>query len=169
MGGSYGSGTEMQSGTATLVTGETEISVDKSYTAKIVLTDKLGNTASLRGIIPTERVTFHLRAGGKGAAFGKVAERENVLELAEDWEMQGGKKGQRPELAGHKAEDLTGEPKRIAVLDQSGVVGGRTMKALRGGGHRGISAVRRQLPLSGTAPSSPGTTSWPTRPTKETS
>ena len=52
VGGSYGSGTEMQSGTATLVTGETEISVDKSYTAKIVLTDKLGNTASYEGSSP---------------------------------------------------------------------------------------------------------------------
>ena len=76
-------------------------------------------------------MTFHLRAGGKGAAFGKVAERENVLELAEDWEMQGGKKVSAQSLQATKAEDLTGEPKRIAVLDQSGVVGGRTMKALR--------------------------------------
>lgn len=131
VGGSYGSGTEMQSGTATLVTGEAEISVDKSYTAKIVLTDKLGNTASYEEIIPTEKVAFHLRAGGKGAAFGKVAEQENVLELAEDWEMQGGKKVSAQSLQATEAGDLTEEPKRIAVLDQSGVVGGRTMKALR--------------------------------------
>ena len=39
-------------------------------------------------IIPTERGAFHLRAGGKGAAFGKVAEQENVLELAEHCRLQ---------------------------------------------------------------------------------
>ena len=88
MGGSYGSGVTMQSGAAGLVTGSTEIATDKSYVAKLVATDSLGNTAVYEENIPTEKVTFHLREGGLGAAFGKAAEEDRVLELAEDWTLK---------------------------------------------------------------------------------
>lgn len=90
VGGSYGSGVTLTSGQAGLVTGSTEISADKSYMAKLVATDSLGNTATYEESIPTEKVAFHLKAGGLGAAFGKAAEADRTLELAEDWQMKVG-------------------------------------------------------------------------------
>ena len=88
VGGSYGAGETMTVGTVGLVTGNVEISTDRSYIALLVLTDSLGNSARYEENIPTERVAFHLKEGGNGAAFGKVAETEYVLELAEDWELK---------------------------------------------------------------------------------
>lgn len=92
VGGSYGAGETMTVGTVGLVTGNVEISADRSYIALLVLTDSLGNSARYEENIPTERVAFHLKEGGNGAAFGKVAETEYALELSEDWELKiGGK------------------------------------------------------------------------------
>lgn len=88
VGGSYGAGETLTVGTVGLVTGNVEISADRSYVALLVLTDSLGNSARYEENIPTERVAFHLKEGGNGAAFGKVAETEYVLELAEDWELK---------------------------------------------------------------------------------
>ena len=88
VGGSYGAGETMTVGTVGLVTGNVEISADRSYIALLVLTDSLGNSARYEENIPTERVAFHLKEGGNGAAFGKVAETEYALELAEDWELK---------------------------------------------------------------------------------
>lgn len=88
VGGSYGAGETLTVGTVGLVTGNVEISADRSYIALLVLTDSLGNSARYEENIPTERVAFHLKEGGNGAAFGKVAETEYALELAEDWELK---------------------------------------------------------------------------------
>ena len=38
--------------------------------------------------IPTAAVAFHLKSGGRAAAFGKYAEHENTLELAADWDLR---------------------------------------------------------------------------------
>ena len=70
VGGSYGSGVAMQAGTAKVISGSTTLSTEKSYTAKIVATDSLGNTATYEATIPTEKGAFHLKAGGDGAARG---------------------------------------------------------------------------------------------------
>lgn len=91
VGGSYGSGVTMQAGTAKVISGSTELSTEKSYTAKIVATDSLGNTATYEATIPTEKVAFHLKAGGDGAAFGKAAEKSKALELAADWNLHAGR------------------------------------------------------------------------------
>ena len=88
VGGSYGSGEALSSGVTGIISGSAVISADRSYVAKLVITDSLGNTAEFEDSIPTERVAFHLKEGGNGAAFGKVAETEYVLELAEDWELK---------------------------------------------------------------------------------
>ena len=88
VGGSYGSGEALSSGVTGIISGSAVISTDRSYVAKLVITDSLGNTAEFEDSIPTERVAFHLKEGGNGAAFGKVAETEYVLELAEDWELK---------------------------------------------------------------------------------
>lgn len=121
VGGSYGSGVAMQAGTAGIISGSTELSTEKSYTAKIVATDSLGNTAVYEATIPTEKVAFHLKEGGKGAAFGKAAETEGLLELAEDWHLK---------LTG--ATDLNAAAEKIAVLDPGGVVRYRTKAELLG-------------------------------------
>lgn len=91
VGGSYGSGIAMQAGTAKVISGSTELSTEKSYTAKLIATDSLGNTASYEATIPTEKVAFHLKAGGDGAAFGKAAEKSKALELAADWNLHVGR------------------------------------------------------------------------------
>ena len=84
VGGSYGEGVTLPSGAVGLVTGDVEIAADRSYTAKIVVTDSLGNSAEFEENIPTEQVAFHLKEGGQGAAFGKAAEQDELLDVAWD-------------------------------------------------------------------------------------
>lgn len=126
VGGSYGAGETLTVGTVGLVTGNVEISTDRSYIALLVLTDSLGNSARYEENIPTERVAFHLKEGGNGAAFGKAAETEYVLELAEDWELKGGKKAGAGILQTTAATDLNAAAEKIAVLDGDGTVRYRT-------------------------------------------
>lgn len=84
VGGSYGEGVTLPFGAVGLVTGDVEIAADRSYTAKIVVTDSLGNSTEFEENIPTEQVAFHLKVGGKGAAFGKAAEQDELLDVAWD-------------------------------------------------------------------------------------
>ena len=121
VGGGYGAGETLTVGTVGLVTGDVEISPDRSYIALLVLTDSLGNTARYEENIPTEKVAFHLKEGGKGAAFGKAAETDGLLELAEDWHLK---------LTG--VTDLNAAAEKIAVLDPGGVVRYRTKAELQG-------------------------------------
>lgn len=121
VGGGYGAGETLTVGAVGLVTGDVEISADRSYIALLVLTDSLGNSARYEENIPTEKVAFHLKEGGKGAAFGKAAETEGLLELAEDWHLK---------LTG--ATDLNAAAEKIAVLDPGGVVRYRTKAELLG-------------------------------------
>lgn len=126
VGGSYGSGEALSSGVTGIISGSAVISTERSYVAKLVITDSLGNTAEFEDSIPTERVAFHLKEGGNGAAFGKVAETERVLELAEDWELKGGKKAGAGILQTTAATDLNAAAEKIAVLDGDGTVRYRT-------------------------------------------
>lgn len=89
VGGSYGAGETMTVGAVGLVTGNVEISTDRSYVALLVLTDSLGNSTEFEENIPTEHVAFHLKEGGKGAAFGKAAEQDELLDVAWDARFQG--------------------------------------------------------------------------------
>ena len=89
VGGSYGAGETLTVGTVGLVTGNVEISADRSYIALLVLTDSLGNSARYEENIPTEQVSFHLKEGGKGASFGKAAEQDELLDVAWDARFQG--------------------------------------------------------------------------------
>ena len=126
VGGSYGEGVTLPFGAVGLVTGDVEIAADRSYTAKIVVTDSLGNSTEFEENIPTEQVAFHLKEGGNGAAFGKAAETEYALELAEDWELKGGKKAGAGILQTTAATDLGAAAEKIAVLDGDGTVRYRT-------------------------------------------
>ena len=60
----------------------------KTYEMEIAATDSIGETKTVYAIIPTAEVALHLRDGGKGAAFGKYAEKE-ALECAWDAEFGG--------------------------------------------------------------------------------
>lgn len=126
VGGSYGSGEALSSGVTGIISGSAVISTERSYVAKLVITDSLGNSARYEENIPTERVAFHLKEGGNGAAFGKAAETEYVLELAEDWELKGGKKAGAGILQTTAATDLGAAAEKIAVLDGDGTVRYRT-------------------------------------------
>jgi hypothetical protein len=64
-------------------------SLTTSYVVQIGVTDDIGETPTpLEFTIPTAQVTFHLKKGGKGASFGKYAETDNCLEIAEDWDIK---------------------------------------------------------------------------------
>lgn len=60
----------------------------QSYVVQLRATDTVGESAILAITIPTEQVAFHLKRGGKGAAFGKYAEQDRVLEIAPDWTLR---------------------------------------------------------------------------------
>lgn len=63
-------------------------SVDNSYTIQINATDDIGTSHTLTFVIPTKMVAFSLKAGGNGAAFGKIAEEEDTVELASGWALK---------------------------------------------------------------------------------
>ena len=146
VGGSYGSGEALSSGVTGIISGSAVISTDRSYVAKLVITDSLGNTAEFEDSIPTERVAFHLKEGGNGAAFGKVAEQEELLDVVwgahfrEDVQVDGalqvggnltGKYLAGTWLQSTKTADLGKTPPRVAVLDNAGWVYYRTPAELR--------------------------------------
>lgn len=54
----------------------------KSYEIELRAVDALGNTKSVTITIPTESVWLNGRDGGKGAAFGKYAEEDNLFDVA---------------------------------------------------------------------------------------
>ena len=69
------------------VLGNIEVDVDKTYIATVTITDRYGEKDFLEFTIPTDKVTFHLGEEGDKVAFGKYAEHENTVEVAEDWEL----------------------------------------------------------------------------------
>lgn len=63
-------------------------SITTSYVVQVRAIDDFGETNSRTFNVPTDSVTYHEKAGGKGAAFGKYAEEDNLLDVAEDWDMR---------------------------------------------------------------------------------
>lgn len=59
-----------------------------SYIVEVGVVDDVGESSSLKIIVPTSSVDFHLRKGGSGAAFGKYAESEKCLEVSPDWSVK---------------------------------------------------------------------------------
>jgi hypothetical protein len=76
----YGAEVALQSGVTGMVTGSADISTMQSYTVRLTATDKVGNSVTYTRAVPTKSVTFHLKGGGKGAAFGKYAENDDYLD-----------------------------------------------------------------------------------------
>lgn len=61
-------------------------SLVSSYKIQLIATDTVGETARYTFDISTASTDFHLREGGRGAAFGKYAEKDDVLES--DWDVE---------------------------------------------------------------------------------
>ena len=83
--GSFGSETDLQSGVPRIL-GDGRLLPTQTYELRISLTDRLGSSVTLTETIPTDRVFFHGRPGGKGAAFGKYAEEDGLLDI--DWALK---------------------------------------------------------------------------------
>lgn len=80
VGGTWGEASQMQPGVS-LVIGDGLIAITATYEAKITVSDSLGNTDSFISPIPTDFAAFHIKPGGKGAAFFKYAEQDGALEI----------------------------------------------------------------------------------------
>ena len=65
------------------------LSVSSSYNVQLHVEDDVGESSTLTFAIPTELVTFMLKPGGKGAAFGKYAEVDNLLDVGFDFRARG--------------------------------------------------------------------------------
>lgn len=60
-----------------------------SYIVEVGVVDDIGESSSFKITVPTSLIDFHLKEGGRGAAFGKYAEKEKCLEIAPDWDVTG--------------------------------------------------------------------------------
>lgn len=83
--GSYGSWTAFESGV--ILPG---FATDMSYVIEMRVVDALGNSKSASFTIATREEWLHGKEGGKGAAFGKVAEEDDLLDIA--WNVRVRKK-----------------------------------------------------------------------------
>lgn len=66
------SGNEVDTGAISGVT----LALTSSYTVEVGVVDDIGNTASVKKAIPTDKVDIHLREGGGGVAFGGYSTQE---------------------------------------------------------------------------------------------
>lgn len=62
------------------------LDVKKSYTVELSIGDDTYLPIAKSYDIPSEMVSFHIKKGGKGAAFGKYAQKDNLLEC--EWDAQ---------------------------------------------------------------------------------
>ena len=74
------------SGTA-FVFGGDAISTESSYDVKYTIADAF-TTVTIYDTVSTAAVLMDFKAGGKGIAIGKVAEKDNVVEIANNWELE---------------------------------------------------------------------------------
>ena len=83
--GDYGPESTLQSGIPGIL-GAGRLLPTQTYELRLRLTDRLGSTVTVTETIPTKRVFFHGRPGGLGAAFGKYAEADGLLDV--DWDLR---------------------------------------------------------------------------------
>lgn len=74
------------SGTA-FTFGGGNIYTETSYDIKYTLTDAF-TTIAIQDIVSTAAVVMDFKRGGKGVAVGKVSEKDNTFEVAEDWDVR---------------------------------------------------------------------------------
>lgn len=80
----FGNQTALQNDTGSVL-GSGALSTTTSYNARILIRDYLNNTASFEVLIPTSDASFNIKPGGKGAAFGKYAQKDNLLDV--EWDI----------------------------------------------------------------------------------
>ena len=68
------------------VVGAGKLLPTQSYELRLELTDTMEGSTAATEIIPTDKVFFHGRPGGLGAAFGKYAEEDGLLDV--DWNLR---------------------------------------------------------------------------------
>lgn len=67
--------------------GKGQISTETSYDVRYTLEDAF-STISVQEIVSTAAVVMDFKSGGKGVAVGKVSERDNTFEVAENWDVK---------------------------------------------------------------------------------
>ena len=67
--------------------GRGQISTETSYDVQYTLEDAF-STISVQEIVSTAAVVMDFKSGGKGVAIGKVSERDNTFEVAENWDVK---------------------------------------------------------------------------------
>ena len=67
--------------------GAGSLSSTRSYRVRIYAEDRCAGRTEFSTIISTSDISLHILPGGRGAAFGKYSERENVLDIG-GWDMQ---------------------------------------------------------------------------------
>lgn len=72
---------------AAFVFGGSAISTESSYDVKYTITDAF-ITVTIYDTVSTAAVLMDFKAGGKGIAIGKVAEKDNTVEIANNWELE---------------------------------------------------------------------------------
>lgn len=65
------------------------LAVTSSYTVQLYVEDDVGDSSVLTFAISADLVSLNLKEGGKGAAFGKYAENDNMLDVAWDTNLRG--------------------------------------------------------------------------------
>ena len=94
----YGTGIVVSSGQTAIsgtnkVYSETDHSLsgysDHVYNIKVTATDILGNVSTIYFDITSQKWALHIRSGGDGAAFGKVSERDQELDIG-NWNFRCG-------------------------------------------------------------------------------
>lgn len=63
------------------------LSLSSTYIVQLEVEDDIGESSSTLITIPTADVTVHLRAGGKAIGVGKYAERDNIVDIDDEWEL----------------------------------------------------------------------------------
>lgn len=77
------------SGTVNEIVGDGEISIETSYYVRGTANDSGGGSGSPTVSIGTTKFPIDVKSGGTGVAFGKVAETENLLDVAWDGKFAG--------------------------------------------------------------------------------
>ena len=67
--------------------GSGKISTETSYDIQYILKDTF-SSISVQEIVSTAAVVMDFKSGGKGVAVGKVSERDNTFEIAENWDVK---------------------------------------------------------------------------------
>ena len=85
VGGSWTGWTTLTDGTAKTI--NAGLSSTVSYEVQFRVSDSLGSQRTVTVTVPSAAVALNLRPGGRGAAFGKYAERDGALQLGWDLEL----------------------------------------------------------------------------------